>query len=79
MDLLIKKIGVFAIFIAVCCIICPIEYFILQQIFGSIFFYVGFPIYILICLSQGWVFGTIIGYAFLELDRLDDEEQSDSD
>jgi hypothetical protein len=74
MDLLIKKIGVFAIFVAVCCIICPIEYFILQQIFGSIFFYVGYPIYILICLSQGWFLGNIAWYTCLELDRLENEE-----
>lgn len=74
MDLLIKKIGVVAIFVAVYCIICPLEYFILQQIFGSIFFYVGYPVYILICLSQGWLFGNIAGYACLELDRLENEE-----
>lgn len=74
MDLLIQKIGVVAIFVAVCCIICPLEYFILQQIFGSIFFYVGYPVYILICLSQGWLFGTIAGYTYSELDRLDEEE-----
>lgn len=74
MDLLIKKIGVFAIFVAVCCIICPLEYFILQQIFGSIFFYVGYPIYILVCICQGLLFGNIAGYTFLELDRLENEE-----
>lgn len=75
MDVLIQKIGVFIISIAVVvCVLCPIEYIILRQIFGSIFFYVGFPIYILICISQGWFIGTAIGHTFLELDRLENEE-----
>lgn len=71
MELMIKKIGVIVIFLAVCNIICPIEYYVLQQIFGSIFFYVGFSIYMLICMTQGWFMGTLVGYTFDELDKLE--------
>jgi hypothetical protein len=71
MNLITKKIGVIVIFLAVCHIICPIEYYILLQIFGSNFFYVGFIVYMLISFIQGWFMGTLIGHIFLELDRLE--------
>lgn len=79
MNLVIKKIGVIGIILFVISILCPVEYYVLKSIFQEFFFYIGFPIYILICILQGWFMGTILGYTFLELDRLESEEQSFSD
>lgn len=79
MNLVIKKIGVIGIVLLVISIICPVEYYVLKSIFQEFFFYIGFPIFILICIIQGLFMGTVLGYTFLVLDRLESEEQSFSD
>lgn len=54
---LMKKIGILLLVLLGIIILCSIEGYILQVIFGNSFNTFGYPLYIFICFVQGWFIG----------------------